>query len=78
MSRIAAALERAGLVTRAPDPDDARVTVVTATADGRELLLAGRRRRVGVLEERLGALPEEERAALERALGALERISRGG
>jgi DNA-binding MarR family transcriptional regulator len=78
MSRIAAALERAGLVTRAPDPDDARVTVVTATAAGRELLLAGRRRRVGVLEERLGALPEEERAALERALGALERISRGG
>jgi DNA-binding MarR family transcriptional regulator len=78
MSRIAAALERAGLVTRAPDPADARVTVVTATDTGRELLLAGRRRRVGVLEERLGALPEEERAALERALGALERISRGG
>ena len=78
MSRIAAALERAGLVTRAPDPADARVTVVTATDTGRELLLAGRRRRVGVLEERLGALGDEERAALERALGALERISRGG
>ena len=78
MSRIAAALERAGLVTRAPDPADARVTVVTATAVGRELLLAGRRRRVGVLEERLGALPDDERAALEQALGALERISRGG
>jgi DNA-binding MarR family transcriptional regulator len=77
MSRIAASLERSGLVTREPAPDDARLTLVTATDEGRELLLAGRRRRVSVLEERLGALPDAERAALERALGALEHVSRG-
>jgi DNA-binding MarR family transcriptional regulator len=77
MTRIVAALARADLVTREPNPDDARSTLITATATGRALLVAGRRRRVGVLEERVSALSPAERAALERALGALERVSRG-
>jgi DNA-binding MarR family transcriptional regulator len=77
MSRIVTSLAGAGLVTREPNPDDARSTVITATGSGRALLVAGRQRRVGVLEERVSALSAEERAALERALGALERVSRG-
>jgi DNA-binding MarR family transcriptional regulator len=77
MTRIVASLAGAGLVTREPNPDDARSTLITATEAGRALLVAGRRRRVGVLEERVSALSPEERATLERALGALERVSRG-
>ncbi len=73
MTRIVTALERAGLVTRESHPDDARATLVATTPAGRALLLEGRRRRVSLLEERLGALAPEERAALEHAVGALER-----
>ena len=46
MTRIVTSLETAGLVTREPHPDDARSTLVAATAAGRDLLLEGRRRRV--------------------------------
>jgi DNA-binding MarR family transcriptional regulator len=78
MSRIVASLAGAGLVTREPHPRDARSVVVAPTEAGRALLLAGRRRRVGVLEARLRALPEAELDALRRAVDALERVSRGG
>ena len=77
MSRIVAGLEAAGLVARAPHPSDARSSLIAATPAGRELLVAGQQRRVGVIEERLRELSPEELAALERAIGALERVSRG-
>ncbi len=77
MSRIVAGLEAAGLVARAPHPSDARSSLIAATPVGRELLVAGQQRRVGVIEERLRELSPEELAALERAIGALERVSRG-
>jgi DNA-binding MarR family transcriptional regulator len=76
MTRIVSALEGAGLVAKDPNPNDARSTVVSATGRGTELLHSGRRRRVSVLEQRIAHLPAGERAALERALGALERVSR--
>jgi len=75
MTRVVTALEAAGLVTREPHPGDARATLVAATAAGRGLLLAGRRRRVRVLEQRLAALEPAERDALTRAIGALEAVS---
>jgi DNA-binding MarR family transcriptional regulator len=77
MTRIVTGLVDAGLATREPHPADARSTVVAATARGRDLLLDGRRRRVSVIEARLAALPAEERALVERAVDALERLSRG-
>ena len=76
MTRIVTALERAGFATREPSPDDARVTLVVATTAGRELLLAGRLRRVSVLEQRLAELEPSERAAIADAIAALERVSR--
>jgi DNA-binding MarR family transcriptional regulator len=76
MTRIVTSLETARLVTRAPHPSDARSTLVNATDAGRELLHSGRRRRVSVLEARIRELSPSEREALERALGALERVSR--
>jgi DNA-binding MarR family transcriptional regulator len=75
MTRIVTGLERAGFVTREPDPDDARVTLVSATTAGRELLLEGRRRRVSVLEERIAELEPFERAAIAAAIDALETVS---
>jgi hypothetical protein len=51
--------------------------VISATATGRELLIAGRRRRVGVVEARLRALPAGDLAALARAADVLVRVSRG-
>jgi DNA-binding MarR family transcriptional regulator len=77
MSRIVAALEAAGLVERAPHPDDARSMLLSATTVGRDVLVAGRRRRVGVLEARLRALPARDLAALARAAEVLTRVSRG-
>jgi DNA-binding MarR family transcriptional regulator len=76
MTRIVTALEAARLVIREPHPGDARSVLVSATAAGRELLHSGRRRRVSVLEQRIGELTPAEREALQRAVGALERVSR--
>jgi DNA-binding MarR family transcriptional regulator len=75
MSRVVGALEAAGLVTREPDPADARSVLVAATRSGRRLLAEGRRRRVEALAERLGALDDSERAALHAAAPALVRVS---
>jgi DNA-binding MarR family transcriptional regulator len=77
MSRIVASLAAAGLVTREPVPGDGRSTLIAATPAGRSVLTEGRRRRVRLLEARLDGLDDDERAALERGLGALERVSRG-
>jgi DNA-binding MarR family transcriptional regulator len=77
MSRIVAALEAAGLVERSPHPRDARSALIAPTNAGREMLVAGRRRRVGVLEARLRALPAHDLATLARAVDVLARVSRG-
>jgi DNA-binding MarR family transcriptional regulator len=77
MSRLVRELEEAGLVTRTRDADDARVVWVEWTAAGREVLSQGRALRVMTLERQIRALPTEERAALGRALGIVERLLDG-
>jgi DNA-binding MarR family transcriptional regulator len=74
ISRLVRDLERDGLIERAADPKDARVQRVGATAAGRALLAAGRRRRVSRLAESVEALSPAERAALAAALPLLERL----
>ncbi len=76
MTRIVAALERAGLVERQPDPADGRVTRIAATARGRALLEEGRARRTGQLAARLRALPPADLATLDRAATLLEELLR--
>jgi len=76
MTRIIAALERAGLVERQPDPADGRVTRIAATARGRALLEEGRARRTGRLAARLRALPPADLATLDRAATLLEGLLR--
>jgi DNA-binding MarR family transcriptional regulator len=77
ITKLVAALETAGLVTRAADADDRRVSRVRATERGVRLLQQGRRRRVASLEAALETLPAVERDRLTRALPVLEKIVRG-
>ena len=72
MSRVVADLEALGLIVRAPSPTDGRAVVVTATARGRTVLQAGRRRRVASLTGRLEGLGARDLAVLDRAVTVLE------
>ena len=72
MSRVVADLEALGLVTRTPSESDGRAVAVTATAEGRKVLQAGRRRRVATLTRRLEGLSTRDLAVLDRAAGVLE------
>ncbi len=74
MTRLVAALEGAGLVARAADPADGRVTRVHATAAGRRLLTAGRARRVATLSARIAELPRAQQETLLRAAALIESI----
>jgi DNA-binding MarR family transcriptional regulator len=73
VTRVLARLEEAGLAQRAGDPADRRSSLVTITADGRELLAAQRTRKDAYLARRLEALDAADRATLERAAELLER-----
>ncbi len=76
ITRLVQELERAGLVTRLPDPNDRRVSRVRATAKGRRVLQAGRTRRVRQLATAVAALPAAEQRLLRRAADVLERLIR--
>lgn len=76
MTRLVAALEQAGLVTRAPDPTDRRQVLLRATPAGRRLLEEGRDRRTARLTRQLAALSPADLAALARAADLLERLAR--
>jgi len=73
MSRVVADLEALGLVTRVRSAADGRAVAVTATAEGRRVLQAGRRRRVATLTGRLEGLSIRDLTVLDRAAGVLER-----
>lgn len=75
LSRILGRLEEAGLIERAPDPDDARSTLARATSAGKRLIGRLRVRRAAVLRARLGDLTPEHVAALRAALPALEALA---
>lgn len=78
MTRIVAALEEQGLISRAVDPRDRRVTRVEATAEGRRFVHESRQRKDAYLAERLRDLDPDDRAALARAAEVLERLVEGG
>ncbi|MGW7292777.1 MarR family winged helix-turn-helix transcriptional regulator [Streptomyces xiamenensis] len=75
-------LEKAGLITRRPDPDDRRARIVTAT-DAGQLALAAARAEVASIERlALADLDEAERTALKAMLrravtGPLRRLAAG-
>src|SRR5690242_19842357 len=75
MSRLVSGLERDGLATRTPDPEDGRASRVHPTARGRSVLRQGRARRVATLARRLARLPEADRALLARAADLIEGLT---
>ena len=78
VTRVLARLEEAGLVERAADPQDRRCSLVSISAEGRELLDAVRARKDAFLARRIDALEPADREALERAAAILERMLEDG
>lgn len=75
MSRLVDGLERQGLVTRGPDPSDARGVLVVGTAKGHKLLASARSRRVRELAAELAKLSSEELALLGRGADLIGKIA---
>ena len=75
MNRTLNALEQAALVTRSPDPDDARKVIVTLTPEGAALIAETRRLRTEWFGERLAELSQDERDALQAVIPVLRHLS---
>ena len=75
MTRIAAALQVAGLVTRTDHPTDGRQVLLAASPAGVALLREDRRRRDVWLAQRLRELEPDEVAVLARAAQILDRLA---
>ena len=76
MTRLVDGLERDGLVSRVPDPGDARGVLVRPTPRGRRLLGEGRARRVGILAGALEGLSKDDLAAIRHGADLIELVTR--
>ena len=76
ISRLAAEMERIGLIRRRGDPKDARVVRVEMSAKGRRVLGKGRELRIADIEGRVRRLGGEDVDALERAVRIVEGMLR--
>ena len=74
MTRIVTGLEKDGLVTRAGDLRDRRLTLISATSKGQKILAAGRARRVEKLAAAVDRLNRGELAQLQRGAELLQRV----
>jgi DNA-binding MarR family transcriptional regulator len=75
-TRVVAGLETLGFFERTGDPEDKRASLVNLSEVGRRELAALWNERTLELDARLERLSAKERAALEAALPALEKLSR--
>ena len=76
MSRLVTAMERDGLVCTAADKEDARSIQIIPTLRGKELLLAGKKRRVDSLASALSSLNKNQVADMEKAIALLRDVIR--
>lgn len=74
MTAVVAQVERAGLVERRRDPDDARVVMVAISGAGREVLHQQRQLGAAAFVSRLEWLDDEDQAALAAVLPVLRRL----
>jgi len=72
---IVGRLEMRGLVTRVPDPEDARSTMVVIAPEAVEGLVESRRLRSAYLAERIGRLSDQDRETLAAGVEILNRIT---
>jgi DNA-binding MarR family transcriptional regulator len=77
VTRIAAALERRGLVACEIDSADRRVRMVAVTAAARRLLQDSRTRKTAYLARHLRGLPGADIDSLVAAVDVLERLLEG-
>lgn len=77
MSRLVAAMEEEGLVTRRPHQEDARSVVLNATAKGKRVLDHGRELRLSALEDLLGGASAREVAVVQEAAKIVDRLVLG-
>lgn len=76
MGPTIASLERRGLISRAPDPEDKRRSLLTVTFAGREALHSGRDAVSGRMARALGeSFTDDEVATLAAAAPLLERLA---
>jgi DNA-binding MarR family transcriptional regulator len=72
MTRIVNALEEQGLVRKIRDESDRRTVYLSATMNGKRLLIKARDRRVRPLADRIERLGARERRTLQDAAGILQ------
>jgi DNA-binding MarR family transcriptional regulator len=75
MTRVIAALEEIGYVSRRPHPTDGRQSIVELTEDGVAYVLADISAREAWLDKRLAALTEAERHTLAEAAEIIDRMA---
>jgi DNA-binding MarR family transcriptional regulator len=75
LSRVVGRLGEQELITREPDPSDARAVSVRSTAKGRKIDANIKKQRAAIVAECVERLPADQLAALEAALPALEALS---
>jgi|1186.fasta_scaffold33844_2 DNA-binding MarR family transcriptional regulator len=71
VSRQIKQLEDKGIVERTPDPDDGRASLVRLTEQGREIVVAGFRRRFERIQAALEPWTDDDRARLQSLLTRL-------
>ncbi len=76
MTRLIHAMEADGLVSRKPNPDDARSVVIAATPKGVKQLETGRAKQIAPLAETISDLDRADRLKLEEATDLLGRVLR--
>lgn len=76
MTRLVTAMEADGLVERTRSATDGRLTIVTATPKGTELLHRDRDQRIAALATLVRELPADDQRCLEDATGILEALLR--
>lgn len=74
MTRQVGRLARDGLVIRGRDAEDARVVTAELTSVGQQRLAEARERRITFIAGRMTLLDDAERASIEAALPALEKL----
>jgi DNA-binding MarR family transcriptional regulator len=75
MTRVIAALEESGLVSRRDHPTDGRQSIIELTGAGEQLLADEASARERWLNKRLAELTEEERATLAKAAALIDRMA---
>ena len=74
ITKVVAFLESQGLVVRSADPTDGRVSKVTTTKAGDDLVEESRRRKTAWLTTQVGQLSADEQARLSDALDVLDHL----